>query len=245
MHEASLHEQNQFITLTYDNEHLPKDEGLNHKHFQDFIKRYRDYLNYRSLGKITYYMCGEYGENFGRPHYHALIFGHRFHDLEQFGKNLWNSKTLEKLWGKGFTSVGNVTLNSAAYVSRYIMKKMTGDKAKAHYRKAYVEESTGEITETFKVQPEYNRMSCRPAIGKEWYEKFKNDVDDQKVHINGKEYQVPKYYLQRLKAEDPARYEEVMTSRSEHARTNQRTPEQMNALANKYNHQYRNNRSLK
>jgi len=178
MHEASLHQENMFITLTYSDEHMPKNHGLNHQHFQDFMKRYRRYLDYKHNKKIKYYMCGEYGDNFGRPHYHALIFGHRFDDLVKYKKDLWLSQKLENLWGMGFTPIGNITLQSAAYVARYIMKKMTGNEADAHYQKAYVEESTGEITETFKVEPEYNRMSTRPAIGKEWYKQFKNDISN-------------------------------------------------------------------
>jgi len=190
-------------------------------------------------------MCGEYGENFGRPHYHALIFGHRFDDLVKYKKDLWLSEKLENLWGMGFTPIGNITLQSAAYVARYIMKKMTGNEADAHYQKAYVEESTGEITDTFKVEPEYNRMSTRPAIGKEWYKQFKNDIEDQTCHINGRTFPVPKYYLKQLKAEDPAKYEQIMSEREQYARDNEKTPGQLEALKNKYNHQLRNNRSLK
>ncbi len=77
MHEAQLHENNCFITLTYDNTHLPSDGSLHYKDFQLFIKRLR-----KKFGntRIRYYMAGEYGENFGRPHFHACIFGHDFHD---------------------------------------------------------------------------------------------------------------------------------------------------------------------
>ena len=41
MHEASQYENNCFITLTYDNEHLPPDGSLQLSHFQDFFKRFR------------------------------------------------------------------------------------------------------------------------------------------------------------------------------------------------------------
>jgi len=75
MHEAKCYDENCFVTLTYDNDHLPPDGSLNHKHFQDFMKRLRKHYSGRT---IRYYMCGEYGENMGRPHYHAVFFNLRF-----------------------------------------------------------------------------------------------------------------------------------------------------------------------
>ena len=73
-HEAQLHSDNCFITLTYDNAHLPSDFSLDKKHFSDFMKRYR-----KKFGpNIRYFHCGEYGSKFGRPHYHACIFNHDF-----------------------------------------------------------------------------------------------------------------------------------------------------------------------
>jgi hypothetical protein len=77
-HEASMHPQNSFITLTYDNEHLPPTGTLVLKHWQDFMKRLRKKYSHK---KLSFYHCGEYGEKQGRPHYHAIIFNHQFSDL--------------------------------------------------------------------------------------------------------------------------------------------------------------------
>jgi len=134
VHESQLHKENCFITLTYAPEHLPQNSSLDYRDFQLFMKRLRK----RFTGKsIRFYMCGEYGENFGRPHFHACIFGHNFDDLKlwktQNDVPLFRSKTLEELWPFGHSSVGTVTFESAAYVARYIMKKVTGDAAAEHY----------------------------------------------------------------------------------------------------------------
>lgn len=133
MHEASLYDRNCFITLTYDDDNLPADRSLHYSHFQLFMKRLR-----KAHGDgIRFYMCGEYGEKKGRPHYHACLFNFNFDDLtlwqERRGTKLYRSKSLERLWPYGFSTVGGVTFQSAAYVARYIMKKVTGDRAPDHY----------------------------------------------------------------------------------------------------------------
>lgn len=238
MHESELHDANMFVTLTYDEENLPPDQGLHHEHFQKFMKRLRKYAWHYHKKRLSYYMCGEYGEKFGRPHYHAIIFGMDMPDKQKYGK-LWNSEKLQSLWGLGYTSIGNVTINSAAYVARYIMKKVTGEDAEKHYVKAFVDEETGEIVDTFTVKPEYNRMSTNPAIGKEWYEQYHRDLGDDPAnlncHLNGKTYPVPAYYLRRMKAQNPEKYEQVMNARTEHARKHQKSELELEALKTKYN----------
>jgi hypothetical protein len=238
MHHSQLHDQNMFVTLTYDEEHLPLDQGLNHEHFQKFMKRLRKYAwRYHDGKKISYYMCGEYGDKFGRPHYHAIIFGLEMPDVKKYGK-LYNSEILQNIWGMGYTSIGTVTLESAAYVARYIMKKITGDQAEDHYVKLLIDEESGEVVETFVVKPEYNRMSTNPAIGKEWFELFESDFgsdpEKQICHINGKSFPMPGYYLKRLKAQNPDKYEQVMQARIKHAKNNERSELEIEALKTKY-----------
>jgi hypothetical protein len=74
---------------------------------------------------------------------------------------VYKSDTLDELWGQGITEIGNVTFDSAAYVARYIMKKVTGPMAEEHYE--VLQEETGEIGER---EPEYTTMSRRPGIGR-------------------------------------------------------------------------------
>jgi len=243
MHEASMHQDNMFITLTYNEENLPEDRGLNHDHFKEFMKRLRDNVKYVNGKKIKYYMCGEYGEEFHRPHYHAIIFGHRMDDCKKMGK-YWHSPKLEKLWGKGFVSIGNVTMESCSYVARYIMKKITGDQAEDHYKREYLDIET-QTFETITVKPEYNSMSLRPAIGKEWYEKYGKDIKENEIHINGKTYYMPKYYLRILEKQDPERYREITQQREEHAKKNPSDKNKLEALRHKYKHNFKNERKLK
>ena len=77
MHEAEMQDNNSFITLTYDDQNLPRHGSLDKTHFQKFMKRMREHL---SPLKIRFYHCGEYGEKYTRPHYHSLIFGYDFPD---------------------------------------------------------------------------------------------------------------------------------------------------------------------
>ena len=191
VHEASLHEDNCFITLTYNNESLPEDGSLNKKHFQDFMKRLRK--KYKNK-KIRYYHCGEYGDKNFRPHYHAIIFGLEFDDQKLFtvnnGEKLYTSEKLEKLWPFGFSTIGTVTFESAAYVARYVMKKVNGKNAKNHYER--VDSNTGEI---YILVPEYNTMSRRPGIAAGWFDKYKDDVyPSDNIHLREKTFRPPKFY---------------------------------------------------
>jgi len=154
--------------------------------------------------KIKYYMCGEYGENFSRPHYHACLFGIDFPDKdpirESEGNILYNSPTLDEIWGKGYTSIGDVTFETAAYTARYITKKITGVNAYEHYQKTC--EHTGNL---ISLEPEYTHMSTRPAIGKDWLRKYENDLypSDFAIHRNRK-IKIPRYYdkIMELERED-------------------------------------------
>lgn len=233
VHEASLHQDNMFLTLTYSDEHLNEAASLNKKHFQDFMKRLRKYAH---PTKIRYFHCGEYGKNdpskpkhrqtykasdLGRPHYHAIIFGYRFDDLELYkekgGNKIYMSPACEKIWPFGYNTIGNVTFESAAYVARYITKKISGEMAKDHYTR--VDPETGEIWE---LQEEYTTMSRRPGIGAEWFKKFKNDCYPKDfVTFKGKKLKPPKYYDGLLEEEDIEQFEFIKRQRSIKAKQNQ------------------------
>lgn len=217
MHEAQMHERNCFITLTYNDSNLPKDMGLDVKHWQLFAKRLRE-----KCGPFRFIHCGEYGseENTLRPHFHALIFGLDFHEDKtpwsiEKGHTLYRSKTLESVWTKGFSTIGPVTYESANYVARYTLKKVTGDLAHEHYSR--VNEKTGE---TWEVKPEYITMSRRPGLGAKWYEKFKDDVHPSDFCIaNGKKQKPPGYYDLLLERENPKLLETLKKKRREFAKT--------------------------
>lgn len=210
VHESQLHEDNCFLTLTYSDEHLPQHNSLFFPDFQLFMKRLR-----RSTDrKIRFFHCGEYGEQFGRPHYHVCIFNYDFNDKTHHktlnGNKLYVSQTLESLWTKGFSSIGDVTFESAAYVARYIMKKITGEQSIDHYNT--INYQTGEILAERK--PEYVTMSRRPGIGKLWFEKFKTDVyPDDFVVLRGKRLKPPKYYNAQYEMVYPSDYAKLKSKR--------------------------------
>lgn len=211
MHEASLYEHNAYITLTYSDEFVPVDGGLNHKHFQDFMKRLRK----RFGNDIRYYMCGEYGGEFGRPHFHAILFNIDFGAVSLWkrsssGANLYRSQALEKLWTFGHSSIGAVTFESCAYVARYIMKKVTGKNASRAYDA--VDTETGEV---YSRRPEYNKMSNRSGIGAEWFKKYGlTDVyPHDRVVIDGTPSPPPRYYDKLYKRVNPASFDEIKSKR--------------------------------
>lgn len=127
-HEASLHTNNCFITLTYDNDNLPADGSLTKPHWQQFMKNLRKRLVpknpfsprppndatdpdlieqrvqfdlFQEKHRISFYMCGEYGQDqeaaklgfdrLGRPHFHAILFN--FNPITQ-GKLVYSKASL-------------------------------------------------------------------------------------------------------------------------------------------------------
>lgn len=226
VHEAQMHVQNCFITLTYDEENIPSGGTLNKKHFQDFMKRVR--YQFPKL-RIRYYHCGEYGSQTSRPHYHALLFGLDFQDKillrDSRGVKLYTSETLQKLWPYGHSSIGDVTFESAAYVARYVMKKVTGKAAKSHYEKVIPE--TGEI---ISILPEYTSMSLKPGIGSEWFNDFKSDVfPDDFVVLKGKKLRPPRYYEKLYDIQEAEKMDSIKLSRKRYASTKKsnNTPERL------------------
>jgi len=200
MHEASLHEDNCFITLTYSDEYLPRAidvetgeigagvlPSLNKRDMQLFMKRLRKEFSHV---KIRFLQCGEYGSQTGRPHHHALLFCFDFPDKylfarnQRLGVNYYRSPILEKLWPFGLCAIGDLTFESAAYVARYCVKKFSNkdsDKVNAHYQ--------GRV-------PEYITMSLKPGIAHDW---IKINLDDfypnDRIFVRaGKTSRPPKYY---------------------------------------------------
>jgi len=222
IHEAKMHKNNCFITLTYDNEHLPKGKTLKKRDFQLFIKRLR-----KKHGKgIRYYHCGEYGDRTQRPHYHACLFGFDFKDKKAWKDNLYTSRTLEQLWPMGFSTIGNVTFESAAYVARYILKKQYGTKAIEHYN--VINKSTGEIIN--EREPEYTTMSRRPGIGATFYEKYKDQIERTgEIVINEKRIRTPRFYDLRIEKNNPEAYKKIKTKRKKQEIKNKvdNTPERL------------------
>ncbi len=202
MHEAREHKHKQFITLTIDDKHLNENAELSPKDLSRFFRNLRKEeertadKQERPPKRISYYGCGEYGERTSRPHYHALLFGTEFLDrdigFDSSRPLVWRSETLERIWGRGATEGGAVSMASASYVSGYMRKKV-----KAKYYQ-HANKRTGVLK-----QPEFARMSLRPAIGKRWIQRWWRDVYPRDyVVINGYESKPPRYYDKFMDLED-------------------------------------------
>lgn len=165
---------------------------------------------------VRFFACGEYGSKLSRPHYHIVLFGYDFPDKTPWqnhrGNQLFRSPELERLWPKGFSTIGEVNWQSAAYTARYIMKKISGDDADDHY--------DGKV-------PEFTRCSLRPGIGHGWIERYWRDVYplDQVVIIRdgqAKQYKPPRYYDKWLQEHQPDIFEEVWRKRVMNAKAKER-----------------------
>lgn len=204
--ELGYHKESWFITLTYDNDHVPwSDEFVNpetgellrhqtlvKKDFQDFMKRLRRNYEYKypDSDPLRFYACGEYGSTSFRPHFHAIIYGLHLDDLVIYGKNeqgdiLYNSQFISDCWhNKGFAVIGQVTWESCAYVARYIMKKLKGDQAK------FYEENH--------IVPEFTLMSRRPGIARQYYDDHPNMYEFDFLNLStpsgGKKIKHPRYF---------------------------------------------------
>lgn len=215
--ESKLWDFNYFITLTYDDWHLPANMSLRSKDLQDFWKRLRkavfsenglvrrvpefEVVNGKRtlVNGVRYFACGEYGDRSCRPHYHAICFNLEIPDLIPYkrsfdGSQLWVSNWLSALWGHGHVVIGAVTFETCAYVARYVTKKIYGLAAPEHYGDR---------------EPEFCRSSNRPGIGFGWFEQYCEEIPRLgSVLVNGVENRVPRYYLKKLEERD---YEAYLT----------------------------------
>lgn len=217
-HEASLYENNCFITLTYNNENLPQNGSIDPKHVQEFMKKlrrrfdgtylYKDQLlpkiEIRSMG------CAEYGERLSRPHYHLCLFNFDFKDKypHRMSGNDWSkekhlayrSELLEELWTYGYSEIGTLTFESAAYVARYISKKINGDKKDEHYGNRLPERSVA--------------VSNRKGIGLPFLEKYHQEMlANDSVILKGKQHKLPRYYDKKLEQMFPEQFLKIKEKR--------------------------------
>lgn len=221
MHEASLHDANSFLTLTYAEDPI----SLRKDDLQKFFKKAR-----KAGFFFRYYACGEYGDELGRPHFHVCLFGEDFADDRYFwatrkGFQYWRSPALEDLWIHGHSEIGTLCFESAAYVARYVTKKITvrsGDLVAVdgvlpHYTR--MDEATGEL---HFVDPEFAVMSrggrngkgkaC--GIGAGYFDEFHPEITrDDSVIVRGREAKPPRYYDSLFERQDPDGFEEMKVQR--------------------------------
>jgi len=204
IHESRLYNQNCFITLTFNDEHLPDDYSVHVRTLQLFMKKLR-----KKYGpSIRHYACGEYGDLNNRPHYHGLIFNHDFPDKKYYsttpqGNILYTSESLSKLWSYGFTTLGDLDYQSAGYCTRYNMKKINGAKAPDHYWRQHPFSK-----QMVSVQPEFATQSrggrnAKGGIGLGYFLKHKAELlASDFCMIEGRKVPIPRYYLDQLTEEE-------------------------------------------
>lgn len=226
MHEASRWKWNSFVTLTYDDNHLPQEKYLDAPALQRFFKRLRQHaarsgknLRRNQRHGIRYFACGEYGEETGRPHYHALLFNCTFADAYVVGKDRYGSHTLSDLWPFGMAEFGSVTGAAANYVAQYSLKKIGAGDADADG--------------VWRPAP-FLRMSLRPAIGKEWLQQYAGDLAKGYVTSQGRKQSIPRTYQNWLKEHHTNIYEQLEDKKAQHLRDNLSAYAERNNPARQY-----------
>lgn len=212
MYELKYHPAACFLTLTYSPEHEPIDRSLNPSHLQTFIKDLRRRCDYHGKGKIRYYACGEYGDQTERPHYHLAIFGPYSGDSTydqgtpgrvqeehaRSGAAQFTHPDFAATWPYGIHRFSELSFESAAYVARYILKKVTGVFAPPIYGSRI---------------PEFQRQS--QGLGRDHFTQWTTDIypSDHVVLPGRGAFMPPPYYDRLLEKADPALYSKVKASR--------------------------------
>lgn len=191
-----------FVTLTYDDEHLPKDTSLCKRDLQLFFKRLR-----KNGLSFSYFAVGEYGEKeqkyydpseedlifagaikpHGRPHYHILFFGQDFKNDESFNilKMSWKNCSSDYWDFHRFKLVGNTDSGSIRYVCDYMQKKQYGLNSEKEY---------------FNALPPFSLCSQKLGL-----EAFMKDLDTYKeqgfIMYNGRRIPIPRYFRKKFEIE--------------------------------------------
>lgn len=238
MMELRYHDSAYFVTLTYDDDHVPKvyeaDEStgeaaglkalsLCKRDWQLFMKRLRKAFPDDS---IRFFAAGEYGSITYRPHYHAIIYGLHLDDLKVYkqstlGHTYYNSDKLSEVWKQGHVVVADVTWETCAYTARYVMKKKTG-KESAFY-------------ETFGIEPEFTLMSRKPGIARQYFDDhpdmYESDFINLSTEKKGLKFRPPRYFDKLYDLEHPEEMDQIKNVRQKMAAEAQKAKLQRTTLS--------------
>ncbi len=223
MLEAQYHTDMYFITLTYDDFHIPlsyyvddstgealQSMSLCKRDFQLFMKRLR---KSQPENQIRFYAAGEYGSQTFRPHYHAIVFGLKLSDLvfykfNKLGQPLYTSQYLESIWCNtssdskerlGICVVAEVSWETCAYTARYTAKK-SGTLDDEFYDK-------------FNMEKPFTLMSRRPGIARMYYDDHPDMFDYTSINIptstGGRKVAIPRYFNNLFADDCPLRSQEL------------------------------------
>jgi len=227
--ESLEHKHTCVTTLTYDDAHLPP--TLQRRDLQLWLKRLRKL----SKNQVKFYACGEYGEQYGRPHYHVILFGLKY-DTSYINDSwvqhakwcLCNPRQRQFCTNTeaiGLTYTDNVSTEAINYVVNYTNKKKEWRFAERHER---LDTTTGEL---YYWEPPFQIMSRGGRLGHgigNAARKYSNSWADFAVN-NGVKMSVPRYY-RRSYEESVTReeYEEKQWKKYNRAAKRQLTQKQLN-----------------
>lgn len=200
-HESRGYKYNTFLTLTYDDEHLPMSEqGYNTLEKTApslFMKRLRYFLG---EDKVRFFCGGEYGSNTLRAHYHFALFGVAPDDRRLFTDFMPASSGFNcrcRAWSCGLANVGELEQGSANYIGGYCLKKVMGKAGQEYYK------SRG-------IQPPFALMSRRPGIGYDYMMRYAAELlRFGNCQVNGSTINLPRYYVEKLNFKETDLYDKL------------------------------------
>ena len=230
--ELQYHDSAYFVTLTYDNDYLPREPvydrftgeylydsyTLRKKHLQTFMKHLRRHFE---SDKIRFFACGEYGSQTVRPHYHLILFGLHLDDLVLYkrsplGDDLYNSPSLQACWSNyiGKDSCGRERYDPLGHV---VIGKVTWESC-AYVARYVTKKMSGELGEWFvsqNMELPFCNMSRKPGLGRAYYDSHPDMMHFEFINIpteNGaKKFRPPKYFEKLYEIDEP----ELASERSE------------------------------
>lgn len=201
MHERRYHTDAWFITLTYSPQHMPANGDLNYRHLELFFKNARHHFQDGDV-PFKYFACGEYGDQSLRPHYHFAAFSFTIPDLRRLfrtpgGDWYYTSELLSSVWKYGHVIVGKLEWDSAAYIARYVTKKMHGSNIR--YLDTF-DPDTGEV-DHYSIE----RAFQSKGLGLSWYLDNEDEIWRLDACLFKNEYLVlpPRYYFKKLQERNP------------------------------------------
>lgn len=184
-----------FVTLTFDEDHIPKNGSLSKEGLQDYFDRFQHKVYYEKGIKLRFFACGEYGDHTHRCHYHAIMFGL---NPDPFNKNN-DRKLIADSWklcdphmfdwrydDYNKNAINFVTRETIQYVAGYVQKKLKSFRAE-EYKKLGIEPP-------FKIQSRGLGLN---------YAKENADVlrENGFTYYNGKKVRIPRYFREKLGVE--------------------------------------------
>jgi len=178
-HELDQHKDSMFVTLTYSDDYLPENYSIKKTHAQKWLKRLRKNIGDK---RIRYFLCGEYGTQTQRPHYHTIIYGLGLKDrqsvIETWPYCDW---TQPSILNKSF---GLVEPASIQYVAGYVLKKLNDQDTDLLYTQTGREACF--------------RLSSQ-GLGRDYADKNITQLNEMEhVTLHGVKHTIPRYYIKRL-----------------------------------------------